>query len=51
MILEFKSNKMSLIDKRLKRSIELRVKEFSGTLTDLEEIELDKTTEWLKIHN
>lgn len=51
MIIEFKSNKMSLIDKKLKRFNDLKVKNFSGILTDTEEIELDETAEWLKIHN
>ena len=51
MIIEFKSNKTNIINKKLKRFNDLKVKNFSGILTDSEEIELDETEKWLKIHN
>ena len=51
MVLEFKTKKEGVLQKKLKRFEELKVKNFSDTLDKKEEIEFDKLYEWLKIHN
>lgn len=51
MVLEFKSNKTNLINKKLERFNQLKIRNFSGTLEDYEERELNEVSEWLQIHN
>lgn len=51
MVLEFKTKKEGMLQKKIKRFEELKVKNFSDTMDKKEEIEFDKLEEWLKIHN
>lgn len=51
MVLEFKTKKEGILQKKIKRFEELKVKNFSDTMDKKEEIEFDKLEEWLKIHN
>jgi hypothetical protein len=50
-VLEFKTKKEGILQKKIKRFEELKVKNFSDTMDKKEEIEFDKLEEWLKIHN
>ena len=51
MVLEFKTKKEGMLQKKIRRFEELKVKNFSDTLDKNDEIEFDKLEEWLKIHN
>ena len=51
MVLEFKIKKEGILQKKIKRFEELKVKNFSDTLDENEEIEFDELEKWLKIHN
>lgn len=51
MVLEFKIKKEGMLQKKIKRFEELKVRNFSDTLDRSEEIEFDELEEWLKIHN
>jgi len=50
-VLEFKIKKEGILQKKIKRFEELKVKNFSDTLDENEEIEFDELEKWLKIHN
>lgn len=51
MILEFKTRKDDVIQKKLYRFNELKVKNFMDCLSESEENEMNNISEWLKIHN
>jgi hypothetical protein len=50
-IIQFGTSSVDVIEKKHKRFKELKVKNFSGTITEPEEIEMDDLSKWLKIHN
>ena len=51
MVIEFNLKKEVIIQKKIKRFEELKVRYFNQTITDKEEIEFDNIEKWLKIHN
>lgn len=50
-VIEFTNKKDVIIQKKIKRFEELKVRYFNQTITDKEEIEFDNIEKWLKIHN
>lgn len=50
MVVEFKTKKEGILQKKIKRFKELKVKNFSDTLDENEEIEFNEIEQWLKIH-
>lgn len=51
MVIEFTNKKEVIVQKKIKRFEELKVRYFNQTITDTEEIEFDDIEKWLKIHN
>ena len=51
MLLEFKTKKEGILQKKLKRFDELKVKNFEDAFIGNEEDEFNELAEWLKIHN
>ena len=51
MVLEFKTKKEGILQKKLKRFDELKVKNFEDAFIGNEEDEFNELAEWLKIHN
>jgi hypothetical protein len=49
-VIEFKSKKDKLLEKKYARFDELKIKDFSGILTPTEEKEYNDLDEWLEIH-
>ena len=51
MVLEFKTKKEGILQKKLKRFDELKVKNFEDAFIGNEETEFNELEKWLKIHN
>lgn len=51
MVLEFQTRKDDVVQKKLNRFNELKVKSFMDCLNESEEIEMNNIVNWLKIHN
>ena len=51
MVLEFKTKKEGIVQKKLKRYEELKVKNFQDSFMGNEENEFNQLSEWLEIHN
>ena len=51
MLLEFKTKKEGILQKKKKRYEELKVKNFQDSFIGNEEDEFNELAEWLKIHN
>ena len=51
MLLEFKTKKEGMLQKKLKRFDELKVKNFQDSFIGNEENEFNELEKWLKIHN
>jgi hypothetical protein len=49
-VIEFKSRSNEVIEMKLIRFNQLKVKNFSGTLEEYEEKEFDNISKWLKVH-
>lgn len=43
--------KEGLIQKKVYRFEQLKIRDFSGTITEFEEKEYDELEKWLKLHN
>jgi len=50
MLIEFNTKKEGIIQKKVKRFEELKIKEFSDTLEDNEKKEYDEVYKWVKLH-
>lgn len=50
MLIEFKTKKEGILQKKLDRFKELKIKSFMDSLEDNEKIEYDKVYEWVKLH-
>ena len=51
MVLEFKVKKEGILQKKIKRYEELKVKNFQDSFMGNEESEFNQLSEWLEIHN
>ena len=50
-VIEFKSKTSNLLEKKLKRFNELKIKNFEDSFIGNEEKEFNEIAEWLRIHN
>ena len=50
-VIEFKSRTSNMLEKKLKRFNELKVKYFEDAFIDNDENEFNELEKWLKIHN
>lgn len=50
-VIQFKSRTSSLLQKKLRRFNELKIKYFEDAFIENDEDEFNKLAEWLKIHN
>lgn len=50
-VIEFKSRTSSLLEKKLKRFNQLKIKNFEDSFIENEENEFNELAKWLQIHN